>query len=129
MRFAKTAARSSEAEAYFTIPIPPELLQLTLIPLLNNVRLRSLANAAQDQAACIQRELYGSFERQKAAITEKELTYRELLLAHAQLQELNQQKNNFLALATHELRTPVTAMKGYHRILLDGRLGELAPQQ
>jgi two-component system sensor histidine kinase/response regulator len=104
-------------------------LQLTLIPLLSNAQLRSLANAAQDQTARVQRELYGSLERQKEAITEKELTYRELLLAYAQLQELNQQKNNFLASATHELRTPVTVMKGYHRILLDGRLGELAPQQ
>ena len=117
------------AEAYFTTPVRPKLLQLTLIPLLNNAQLRSLANAAQDQTARVQRELYGSLERQKEAITEKELTYRELLLAYAQLQELNQQKNNFLASATHELRTPVTVMKGYHRILLDGRLGELAPQQ
>jgi signal transduction histidine kinase len=122
-------ALRSGAEAYFTVPVRPKLLQLTLIPLLNNVQLRSLANAAQDQAARVQRELYGSLERQKEAITEKELTYRELLLAYAQLQDLNQQKNNFLASATHELRTPVTVMKGYHRILLDGRLGELAPQQ
>jgi signal transduction histidine kinase len=82
-----------------------------LIPLLNNAQLRSLANAAQDQTARVQRELYGSLERQKEAVTEKELTYRELLLAYAQLQELNQQKNNFLASATHELRTPVTVMK------------------
>lgn len=117
------------AEAYFTVPVRPKLLQLTLIPLLNSAQLRSLANAAQDQAARVQQELYGSLERQKEAITEKELTYRELLLAYAQLQELNQQKNNFLASATHELRTPVTVMKGYHRILLDGRLGDLAPQQ
>ena len=117
------------AEAYFTIPVRPKLLQLTLVPLLNNAQLRSLANAAQDQTARVQQELYGSLERQKEAITEKELTHRELLLAYAQLQELNQQKNNFLASATHELRTPVTVMKGYHRILLDGRLGELAPQQ
>lgn len=117
------------AEAYVTTPVRPKLLQLTLIPLLNNAQLRSLANAAQDQTARVQQELYGSLERQKEAITERELTYRELLLAYAQLQELNQQKNNFLASATHELRTPVTVMKGYHRILLDGRLGELAPQQ
>ncbi|MGH9427963.1 MAG: sensor histidine kinase [Terriglobia bacterium] len=122
-------ALSLGAEAYFTVPLRPKLLQMTLIPLLNNTQLRSLANAAQDQAARVQRELYGSLERQQEAITEKELTYRELLLAYAQLQELNQQKNNFLASATHELRTPVTVMKGYHRILLDGRLGELAPQQ
>lgn len=117
------------AEAYFTVPVRSKLLQLTLVPLLNNAQLRSLANAAQDQTARVQRELYGSLERQKEAISEKELTYRELLSAYAQLQELNQQKNNFLASATHELRTPVTVMKGYHRILLDGRLGELAPQQ
>jgi signal transduction histidine kinase len=122
-------ALRSGAEAYLTDPLHPKLLQLTLNPLLNNAQLRSVANAAQDRAARVQRELYGSLERQKEAITEKELTYRELLLAYAQLQELNQQKNNFLASATHELRTPVTVMKGYHRILLDGRLGELAPQQ
>lgn len=122
-------ALSLGAEAYFTVPLHPKLLKLTLTPLLNNAQLRSLANAAQDQAARVQQELSGSLERQKEAITEKELTYRELLLAYAQLQELNQQKNNFLASATHELRTPVTVMKGYHRILLDGRLGELAPQQ
>lgn len=103
------------AEAYFDRPVRPKLLQLTLAPLLNNAQL--------------QRELSGSLERHKEAVTEKELTYRELLSAYAQLQELNQQKNNFLASATHELRTPVTVMKGYHRILLDGRLGELSPQQ
>ena len=62
-------------------------------------------------------------------LLERELTYRELLLAYSRLQELNQLKNNFLAKATHELRTPVTVIKGYHRILLDGRLGELLPQQ
>jgi signal transduction histidine kinase len=117
------------AEAFLAVPLRPKLLQLTLTPLLNSARLKSLANVAQDRAARIQRELHGSLERQREAISEKELTYRELLFAYAQLQELNQQKNNFLASATHELRTPVTVMKGYHRILLDGRLGELAPQQ
>jgi len=38
-------------------------------------------------------------------------------------------KNNFLSMATHELRTPVTVIKGYHRILLDDRLGKLLPEQ
>src|SRR5207342_1060395 len=60
------------AEAHFTVPVRPKLLQLTLIPLLNNAQLRSLANAAQDQTARVQRELYGSLERQKEAIAEKE---------------------------------------------------------
>lgn len=122
-------ALRSGAEAYLTAPLRPKLLQLTLSPLLRNAQLTSLATTAQDEAARVQEELQGSLERQKEAITEKELTYRELLLAYSQLQELNQQKNNFLASATHELRTPVTVIKGYHRILLDGRLGELAPQQ
>jgi len=116
------------AEAYLTVPIRPALLQLTFSHL-NTARLRSAASAAQTEAARVQQELSGSLLRQREAITEKELTYRELLVAYSQLQELNQQKNNFLASATHELRTPVTVMKGYHRILLDGRLGDLTPQQ
>ncbi len=94
-------AMRSGAEAYFTVPIRPKLLQLTLIPLLNNAQLRSLTNAAQDQAALIQRELCGSRERQKEAIKEKELTYRELLLAYAQQGEFallrNPSKSNGLA--------------------------------
>jgi signal transduction histidine kinase len=68
-------------------------------------------------------------QEQKDASIEQKLTYQELSLAYAQLQDLSKKKNNFISLATHELKTPITVIKGYHRILLDERLGQLSTQQ
>lgn len=116
-------------DAYLTLPVNEPLLALTLNSLLKKSQLLAAMRSAQTDASRIEEKLKNSQQRQKEAVAEKDLTYRELLLAYSRLQELNQQKNNFLATATHELRTPVTVMKGYHRILLDGRLGELLPQQ
>lgn len=45
------------------------------------------------------------------------------------LQELNRMKNNFMAVTSHEMRTPLTVLKGYHEMLMDGYLGELTPRQ
>jgi signal transduction histidine kinase len=122
-------AMESGGEAYLTLPLRPELLALTLIPLLKKSELLSASQVAKSEASKIEVELRNSRLRQQEAIAEKDLTYRELLLAYSRLQELNWQKNSFLATATHELRTPVTVIRGYHRILLDERLGELLPQQ
>lgn len=115
-------------EAYLTLPLRAVLLDMTLRPLLKKSELLSVPGT-RAEASKMEEELRNSQRQQKEALAEKDLTYRELLLAYSRLQELNQQKNNFLATATHELRTPVTVIKGYHRILLDGRLGELLPQQ
>ena len=124
-----TGALNLRAETFLVEPLQPKLLLMAFRQMMKRMELESQVQEAQRQAARIQQELAESLERQQEAITEKDLTYRELLLAYSRLQELNQQKNNFLAMVTHELRTPVTIMKGYHRILLDERLGKLQPQQ
>jgi signal transduction histidine kinase len=50
----------------------------------------------------------------------------ERLEAHAQrMAELDQQKSEFLQLASHELRAPITLVSGYLSMLEDGSLGEL----
>jgi two-component system, sensor histidine kinase and response regulator len=46
-----------------------------------------------------------------------------------QLVELNQSKDEFIALASHQLRTPATAVKQYIGMLLGGYAGEVSPQQ
>src|SRR5437667_4436193 len=123
------AALNMKAEAFLAKPVQPKLLMLAFRQAMKRTELESQVRETQRRTDRVQQELEESLDRQQEAIREKDLTYRELLVAYSRLQELNQQKNNFLAMATHELRTPVTVMKGYHRILLDERLGKLQPQQ
>lgn len=41
------------------------------------------------------------------------------------LKMLDQKKSEFMSLATHQLRAPLTAMKGYSSMILDGTFGEV----
>lgn len=51
--------------------------------------------------------------------TELEATTIQLKAANEQLKELDQLKDNFISTVTHELRTPITSMKAFSKILLD----------
>lgn len=42
---------------------------------------------------------------------------------------MDQTKDEFISLTSHQLRTPLTTIKGYISMLLDGDAGELQPQQ
>jgi len=53
----------------------------------------------------------------------------ELEIAYKKLAELNQLKSNFIATISHELRTPMTHIKGYLELLAGGDLGDLNPEQ
>jgi len=45
-----------------------------------------------------------------------------------ELQALNAAKNDFLNVASHELRTPMTSIKGYLSMILDDDFGSLNPE-
>jgi two-component system, sensor histidine kinase and response regulator len=53
----------------------------------------------------------------------------ELEKAYQKLSELSKLKNNFVSNISHELRTPMTHVKGYVQLLLDNDFGELTPDQ
>jgi signal transduction histidine kinase len=52
----------------------------------------------------------------------------DLSIANGRLLELDKQKSEFVSLATHQLRAPLTAMKGYTSLILEGEMGEIQPE-
>jgi len=53
----------------------------------------------------------------------------ELNEANAKLRELSQMKEEFLALTTHDLRSPLAVISGVINFFTSGRLGEMTPEQ
>ncbi len=56
-------------------------------------------------------------------------TNHELNEANSKLRELAEMKEEFLALTTHDLRSPLTVISGVISFFTSGRLGELSPEQ
>ena len=68
----------------------------------------------------------GGFTDAVAVALENANLYRRLRQANEKLQELDQRKNEFLSVAAHELRAPMTAIKGYLSMILEGDAGEIS---
>ena len=69
------------------------------------------------------RDAYTGLERKVAERTQ------ELMVANEKLEEASQLKSQFLANVNHELRTPVSAIIGYARLVLRATEGQIAPLQ
>lgn len=62
--------------------------------------------------------LYSALEKSSAKITD----------ANKRLQEMDKQKDEFINMAAHELRAPMTAIKGYISMIMDGDAGKIPDQ-
>lgn len=58
-----------------------------------------------------------------------EKTTKSLEDANQKLQSLDKLKSEFISLASHQLRSPLTVIKGYASTLTDGIVGDLTPKQ
>ncbi len=54
---------------------------------------------------------------------------KELKRTNRKLVELDEAKDEFISMASHQLRTPLTSIKGYISMLVEGDLGKLTKQQ
>lgn len=77
------------------------------------------ANFAQKKAKEALEELNEKLEEQVEQRT------KELRKAYDELKVLSKAKSEFISMASHQLRTPLTSIKGYVSMLLDGDYGEL----
>jgi signal transduction histidine kinase len=53
----------------------------------------------------------------------------ELRRSNEKLKELDETKDDFISMASHQLRTPLTSVKGYLSMVLEGDAGKLNPNQ
>lgn len=51
---------------------------------------------------------------------------RKLAVANEELKKLDQAKSEFISIASHQLRTPLTVIKGYISLILEGSMGKIA---
>lgn len=53
----------------------------------------------------------------------------ELRQANKKLKALDKAKDEFISIASHQLRTPLTSIKGYSSLLLEDGMGKMKPEQ
>ena len=66
--------------------------------------------------------LAGQLEKANTQLKQANL---KLTDANSKLKDLDRQKTEFLSIASHQLRSPITAIKGYASMLLEGSFGEV----
>lgn len=62
-------------------------------------------------------------------VTDRKRAEEELQGAYEELKELDRLKTEFLSTVSHELKTPLVAIRGYLEMALNGLLGPLSPRQ
>lgn len=70
-------------------------------------------------------------QREALEIANKEIKKKsdQLEAANEKLKQLDRAKTDFINFASHQLRTPITSIKGFSSLLTEGSYGELAPAQ
>jgi len=53
----------------------------------------------------------------------------DLRIANEELKKLDQAKSDFISIASHQLRTPLTVIKGYISMMLEGNFGQLTGEE
>ena len=66
-------------------------------------------------------------EKVEKLATQLQVSNTGLAEANTKLRELDKQKTEFISFATHQLRSPLTSMRGYSSLILEGEMGQTTP--
>lgn len=75
-----------------------------------------------------EQSILGSIANVISIALDKSLAYIALEEANEKLKSLDKLKTEFISIASHQLRTPLTAIKGYVSLLLEGSYGALSKE-
>lgn len=92
---------------------------------------RVLETATNELLIAIQNALrFEEIERFNVTLQQKvEEAIKKLRETNKRLKLLDETKDDFISMASHQLRTPLTAVKGYISLVLDGDAGAIKPSQ
>ncbi len=82
-----------------------------------------------EEATSSQRDIIDRLTGVIGIAVDNALLYRAIQNANEKLKQVDKLKDEFVSLASHELRTPMTVIKSYVWLLLEGKTGALTPQQ
>lgn len=90
-----------------------------------------LMTISDELIIAIQNTLSVQLVREANALLENRVDQatKELRASNVQLRRLDETKDEFISMASHQLRTPLTSVKGYISMMLDGDVGPITEQQ
>jgi len=65
----------------------------------------------------------------KLLFDENQRVLKQIKESNTKLMALDEAKDDFISMASHQLRTPLTSVKGYISMVLEGDAGKITPQQ
>ena len=86
-------------------------------------------NREYDTLPDYEKDIIASIVNVVSLAIDKSLTYQALQDANEKLKGLDKLKTEFLSLAAHQLRSPLTAIRGYTSMLLEGSFGAVDEKQ
>ena len=97
----------------------------------NDTDIRLLSIAADEIAISLQNALrYEEIQGFNVTLQDKiDVATKQLTRANTRLKALDETKDDFISMASHQLRTPLTSVKGYLSMVLEGDVGEVPKDQ
>lgn len=97
----------------------------------NNQDIKLIGIITQELLIAIQNSLhFEEIEHFNVTLTQKiENATKKLRATNDKLRQLDQTKDDFISMASHQLRTPLTSVKGYVSMVLEGDAGPISPLQ
>jgi signal transduction histidine kinase len=138
----KTSVITSDLKEIWGGLIDPKILEkisteshiktVLLFPLVTPEKIAGILvmglNRAYESINDHEKESYKSCIDVTSVALDKSYLYKALQDANEKLKGLDKLKTEFLSLASHQLRSPLTAIKGYASMVLEGDFGEINPK-